>query len=324
MDTKERLEQLAHGYQNSAILLTALHEGLIEAIGRETHLPAELAARLELDERAVDILLHALAAAGVLDRDDEGRFSLPPGNAAVLLRDGADSQARIFAHHYDLMRRWVKLDTTLHCGEPVPRETSTRKHRNYICGMRDVSRKSSREVAGNIDMSGARRLLDVGGGPATASLTLAAAHPDLACVVFDLPETVAIAREVIAASGLAERVTAVEGDYFVDDFGEGFDVVYISNIIHSIGAEAIALIYRKAHAALVPGGRIMVKDFFLDDDRCSPVFGARFAVNMLVASEEGRAYTRAETIAALENVGFCDFEVVDVAKHSQVIIGCKA
>ncbi|MBU0741155.1 methyltransferase domain-containing protein [bacterium] len=324
MDTKERLEQLAHGYQNSVILLTALQEGLIEAIGRDAHRPAELAARLELDGRAVDIVLHALAAAGVLDRDVDGRFSLPPDNAEVLLPDGADSQARIFAHHYDLMRRWVKLDTTLRTGEPVPREQTARKHRNYICGMQDVSRKSSRDVADSIDMSGARRLLDVGGGPATASLTLAAAYPELECVVFDLPETVAIAREVIVASGLADRVSAVEGDYFADDFGEGFDVVYVSNIVHSIGAEAIATIYRKAHPALVPGGRIMVKDFFLDDDRCSPSFGARFAVNMLVATQQGRAYTRSETIEALGDAGFDDFEVVDVAKHSQVIIGHKS
>ena len=323
MDTKDRLEQLAQGYQNSVILLTALHEGLFEAIGRDAHRPGELAARLELDVRAVDILLHALAAAGVLARNGDGRFSLPPDNADVLLRDGADSQAMIFAHHYDMMRRWVKLDSTLHSGEPVPREPSSRKHRDYICGMQDVSRKTSREVAGRIDMGGVRRLLDVGGGPATASLTLAAAHPQLECVVFDLPETAAIAREVIATTDLADRVSVVEGDYFSDDFGEGFDVVYISNIIHSTGAGAVAMICRKAHAALVTGGRIMVKDFFLDDDRCNPDFGARFAVNMLVATREGRSYTRSETIQAMRDVGFDDFEVVDVAKHSQVIIGRK-
>ena len=104
--------------------------------------------------------------------------------------------------------------------------------------------------------------------------------------------------------------------------GEGFDVVYVSNIIHSIGADAIAMIYRKSAAALNPGGRIMVKDFFLDDDRCGPAWGARFAVNMLVATEEGRAYTRAETIQALEDAGFTDFSIVDVAKHSQIIVGC--
>lgn len=324
MDTKSRLEQLAHGYQDSVILLTALQAGIFEEFDGTSRRPEELSARLGLDARATDILLHALAAAGVLECDGEGRFSLPDGLAAVLRRDGAESQARIFAHHYHLMRRWIRLEETLRSGEPVPREPSPRKHRDYICGMRDVSRKSSREAVDRIDLGGARRLLDLGGGPATASLTFAAAHPDLECVVFDLPETVAIAREVIEARDLAARVSAVEGDYFVDDFGEGFDVVYISNIIHSLGDEAIALIYRKAHAALVPGGRVMVKDFFLDDDRCSPRFAARFAVNMLVGTEGGRSYTRSETTDALSAVGFADFEVVDVAVHSQVIIGHKA
>ncbi len=324
MDAKERLETLAHGYQNAAILLTALQTGLIEALGREAHRPAELAARLELDGRAVDILLHALAAAGVLARDETGRFGLPPDNAALLLRDGENSQSHIFAHHFHLMKRWVRLEETLRTGRPVPRVPSARKHRDYICGMRDISRGSSREVVERVDLGDARRLLDLGGGPATSALTFAAAHPDLECVVFDLPETVAIAREVIAATDLGDRVRAVEGDYFVDDFGEGFDVVYVSNIIHSLGDEAIALIYRKAHAALVPGGRILVKDFFLDDDRCAPPFAARFAVNMLVGSEQGRSYTRAETVAALGAAGFAEFEIVDVAVHSQVIVGRKS
>jgi len=321
MEIKKRLERLAHGYQDSVILLTALREGLLEAIGGDARRPAELAAELDLDERAVDIVLHALAAAGVLDRDAEGQFSLPPEAAAVLLRDGADSQARIFAHHYHLMQRWVKLDVPLRTGAPVPREPTPRTHRDYICGMRDVSRRSSRDVARLVDLAGARRLLDVGGGPATASLTFAAAHPDLACVVFDLPETAAIAREMIADAGLGDRVAAVEGDYFVDDLGTGFDVVYVSNIIHSLGPADVAMLCRKSHAALEPGGRLLMKDFFLDDDRCGPAFCARFSVNMLVGTEAGRSYTRTEMIGMMEDAGFGSFEIVDVAAHSQVIVG---
>lgn len=323
MDAKARLEEIAHGYMNSAILLTALHEGLFEALGDAARSPEDLAAELGHDLRAVDLILHALAAAGVLSCDAEGRFALPPEHAAVLLRNGAETQASIFAHHFDLMRRWVRMDQVLKTGEPVPREPSARKHRNYICGMRDVSKRSSRDVSAGVDLSGVRRLLDVGGGPATASLTFAAAYPGLECVVFDLPETVAIAREVIAASGLGDRVTAIEGDYFVDDFGAGFDVVYVSNIIHSLGADTIALICRKAHAALDPGGRLMLKDFFLDDDRCAPAHSARFAVNMLVATREGRSYTRTETMETMRAAGFSGFEVVDVAQHSQVIIGTR-
>ncbi len=322
MDAKSRLEDIAHGYMNASILLTALHEGVFEALGETPRAPRELAAELERDPRALDLMLHALAAAGVLEKRDDG-FVLPAEHAAILRRDGDETQASIFAHHFDLMRRWARMDHVLHTGEPVPREQTARKHRHYICGMREVSKRSSRDVSTGVDLSGVRRLLDVGGGPATASLTFAAAHPELECVVFDLPETVAIAREVIADSGLGDRVSTVEGDYFEDDFGEGFDVVYVSNIIHSLGPDAVAMIYRKAYAALEPGGRLMVKDFFLDDDRTSPAFAARFAVNMLVATEDGRTYTRAETMEAMRAVGFSGFDVIDVAQNSQVIIGTK-
>ena len=57
---------------------------------------------------------------------------------------------------------------------------------DFICGMENVSRKTSREVVEKIDLSQARKLLDLGGGPGTAALTFAQANPELEAVVFDL------------------------------------------------------------------------------------------------------------------------------------------
>ncbi len=321
MDWNEHLDSLATGYRHAAILLAASQTGLFDALGDAWREPAEVAGELGLDERALDVVMHALVGAGVLlQRDDE--FSTVPEARPLLRRDSSETMASMLGHHLSLMKRWSTLEDILRTGQAAPRgERTERDMRNFICGMENISRRSSLEVAGRIDLSGARLLLDLGGGPGTAALTFARANPDLHCVVFDLPGPVGIAREQIAASGLDDRVTVREGDFFADDLGEGYDVIYVSNIIHSLGNDETRALLRKCRRALLTGGRVMIKDFYLEDSRSEPAWGALFSVNMLVSTEAGKSYPRAEIMALLAETGFGDFEIVDVARNSQVISG---
>ncbi|MBK7703568.1 MAG: methyltransferase [bacterium] len=326
MEARDKLDRIAAGYQDAFIMLTSLRLGVFDALAGGTRTPAALAAELGLDARALDTVLHALAAIGILVKDGEG-FRLDPDCGLLLTNDSPATMASIYRHHDRLSRRWIRLEETLRTGEPVPRGAGAREpreHHDYICGMENISRRSSRDVAAAIDFSTARRLLDVGGGPGTASLVFAAANPALHCVVFDLPETTAIARGQIAASGLADRVTAVDGDFHVDGFGAGFDVVYVSNIIHMLTPDDTAMIARKAHAALVPGGRLMFKDFYLDDTRTAPAHAARFSVNMLVGTAGGKSYTLSEAKAIMAAAGFGDFTEAPVGGRSLVVVGTRS
>lgn len=323
MEPRVRLDALVHGYQNAFILLTANHLGLFRALRNGPRAAADLAAELRVDARALELMLLALAAEAVLVRSPDG-FALAPDCAPLLLPDGAQSQSAIYEHHFHLIARWAHLPGVMRTGRPAPRERETRhpdELRAFICGMADVSRASSEEVAAKVDFAPFRRLLDLGGGPGTAALTFARRYPQLACDVYDLPEVVAIAREEIARAGLAARVGTVAGDYFTDELGEGYDCVYVSNIIHSLGTDQIVALFAKARRALVRGGALMVKDFYLDDSRTRPASAARFAVNMLVGTEAGRSYTWTETKRLLAESGFGEIRAVEVATASGVLVG---
>lgn len=323
MDPRTRLDALAHGYQNAFILLTANHLGVFRALRSGPRDAAGLAAELQVDARALELVLLALAAEAVLQRTPDG-FGLAPDFAPLLLPDGATSLVAIYEHHFHLTARWAHLAEVVRTGRPAPRPADGRgaaELRAFICGMADISRASSEEVAAKLDFSPFRRLLDVGGGPGTAALTFARLHPQLTCDVYDLPEVVAIAREEIARAGLAARVGTVAGDYFTDDLGEGYDCLYVSNIIHSLGPDGIVALFAKARRALVPGGTLMVKDFYLDDSRTRPASAARFAVNMLVGTEAGRSYTLTETGRRLADAGFGAIRAIDVATTSGVLLG---
>ena len=109
------------------------------------------------------------------------------------------------------------------------------------------------------------------------------------------------------------------GDFHTDDYGQDFDVVYISNIIHMLSPDQTRQLLTKAGQALVSGGRVLVKDFFLDDTRTAPAWTAQFSVNMLVSTKGGKSYTLTEMSALLEQTGFGGLETVPIPRNSLLI-----
>ena len=322
MDEKMRLNELAQGFRHSAILLTACDLGIFAELGHERLEAQELARRLGLDARALEIVLLALAADEILTLE-AGRFAIAPGYAPLLLPNSPQTMINILNHNFHIMLHWVRLAETLRTGQPIPRQESAnpeRAMRAFICGMADISRASSLDVAEKFDLSPYRRMLDLGGGPATHSITFARKNPDLTSVVFDLEGPLTIAREEIEKAGLADRITTQAGDLYTDDYGEGFDLVYVSNIIHMMGPEETALLARKSRQALVPGGTLVIKEFFLDNDRIHPPEAALFSVNMLVNTEAGKSYTVSETKEILTEAGFGQFREIPVAMASRLLI----
>lgn len=327
MDPRHHIESVAHGYQMAAILLGALRAGLFEGLAHAPRTAAELAEDCRLDARATETVLLALAAHGFLARDGD-RFALAPGYGDFLTRVGSHSMVSILRHNANLLPRWLRLEETLRTGRPVdlprPTEDGESGLRDFICGMADISRASSHAVINALGLARGersyRRMLDLGGGPATAAIAFAQALPELEAVVFDLPAVVEIAREQIADAGLENRITTRAGDLHTDGLGERFDLVYISNIIHMLAPGETGGLFGKVRAALEPGGTVIVKDFLLDDDRMTPVFGAVFSVNMLLGTPGGKSYTLSETRDLLRAAGFGDFETLEVATHSRLLV----
>ena len=321
MDWREKIEGIYTGYQDAAVLLAAVKSGLIEALADGWRTDTEAAAAANLDPRAVGVTLRALLATGIVEHRD-GRFALAEGARPYLLRGGSDEIVSIMNHHLAIARGWMNLTHTLRTGEPTGgQERDEDEMRDFILGMENVSRRSSGEVADRLELGGPARLLDLGGGPGTAAITFARRFPDLECVVFDLPGPISIAREQIDRHGMQDRVAAVAGDFLTDELPTGFDFVYVSNIIHMLGPEATGALFGKSRRALRPGGRILVKDFYLDDSLTEPAGAARFSVNMLVNTEAGKSYSRSEVLQLLQQAGFSDFEVIDVARFSQILAG---
>jgi cyclopropane fatty-acyl-phospholipid synthase-like methyltransferase len=169
-----------------------------------------------------------------------------------------------------------------------------------------------RAIVPMLDLSGCKKLLDLAGGPGTYAVLMAQANPGLSCVVLDLPPVARVANELIAQAGMAERVRTLPGDYHTTAFPGGMDVVTIFGALHQESPKSIRDILRRAHAALVPGGRIFILDLMTDATHTQPVFSALFAVNMALTTENGWVFSDAEISGWLREAGFENCSVAPV------------
>lgn len=321
----EEITAVGSQFMESRILLTAVRLNLFGILGRGVSDAVEVARAAGADPRACAMLLDTLCAMGFVAKED-GRYRVHPGREEYLVPGGSHYVGDILGHHERLWHRWSKLTEVVTSGKPAPRQAAAStgedeaSRRDFILGMANIGAQGARELVRALDPRGPMTLLDVGGGPGTYALQFAEHNPELNAVVFDLPEVVPIAEEQIAARGLGERVRAVGGDYLQDKLPVGNQLVLLSNIIHSLGPDDVRALFARVHESLVPGGRLILKDFFVGADRTGPLWPAVFSINMLVGTEDGRSYSEEEVLGWLGDAGLTPGARLTVARHSTVLV----
>ena len=170
--------------------------------------------------------------------------------------------------------------------------------------MHSRGRQSAGEVVRLMDLDGVARVLDVGGGSGVYAMAFARAGRGISAVVFDLPNVIPLTRMYIAQEGLSAEVTTAVGRLPRGAARHGFDLVFMSAVIHSNASDDNRLLFQKAAQALNPGGRLVVQDFLMTEERDGPLMPALFALNMLVGTPEGDTYTESEVRTWMTEAGF--------------------
>ena len=315
--TAPEILHLSGMYWGSAALQTGVKLDLFTALADGPKTLAELATLRSCDARALDMLVTALTAMGFMARQGESVCATPEA-LQFLSRTSPAFLGFIIQHHHALMPAWAELDKAVRTGGPSravsPVDTESEQEReDFLMGMFNVAVHQAGAVAGAVDLSGRKRLLDLGGGPGTYAVYFCRANPQLSAVVFDKPTTQPFAEKIISQFGLEDRVSFAGGDFVQGNTPSGFDVVWLSQILHGCdGPEEAAAVVAKAAKALEPGGRILIQEFTLHNNRKGPLHPALFGLNMLVGTPRGQAYTEGELSAMLRAAGAGDIRKVAV------------
>jgi 2-polyprenyl-3-methyl-5-hydroxy-6-metoxy-1,4-benzoquinol methylase len=298
------------------IVLTANHYRIFDRCEGAGRSAVALAKELRTDGRATELLLNSLVSTGLLNKKN-GRYANSPLASRYLVKGKRGYQGDILEHYNILWDNWSGLDTVLKTGKPFRK---AHDHDSFILGMHNIASLKEKDVMKSLELAGVGRLLDLGGGPGTYSMAFARKKIDV--TLLDFPDTLRISKKLIRQAGLERKIRLLPGDFMKDDWEGGYDLIFISQIFHSYTGEECLRLLRKSRAALNPGGRVVVQEFYLDESRTKPPVGAIFAINMLVNTPGGRTYTPTEMAAWMKKAGFIRTEK-KLLNDTVLLIGVK-
>ncbi|PKN18913.1 MAG: hypothetical protein CVU71_08975 [Deltaproteobacteria bacterium HGW-Deltaproteobacteria-6] len=320
----EDILKLARQFMESRILLTAAELNLFTLLDKAPSTAENLAGLLPADLRGLTILLDALSAMGLIIKEPGDVYWTSPDVAACLSDSSPHSVLPMIHHANHLWESWSGLTAKVRGPEPAESPAANDRKademRAFIGAMHVIGAKLAEKIVTAAKPGDARNLIDVGGASGTYTIAFLAASPNMKATLFDRPPVIPIARERLAQAGMANRVNFVAGDFYVDVLPGGHDLAMLSAIIHQNSPAQNVELFRKVLHALVPGGRLIVRDHVMEPDRIKPEAGAVFAVNMLVNTPGGSTYTFDEIKAWLTEAGFTNVQLIQTGRQMDGLV----
>jgi SAM-dependent methyltransferase len=314
-------------YQLTAALKAAIELDLFSVIGDQRLTAADLAERCTGSERGVRILCDYLVTTGFLDKEG-GAYGLTDVSAAFLRRESPQYMGSIAGflastHLRDLFSR--PADAVRRGGTVFEQGSVSPDHPMWVDFARAMApmmglpaQLMADELKGRLPAK--PKVLDIAAGHGVFGVTIGQRFPEADVVAVDWKNVLAVAEENARRAGLNGRFRSLPGSAFETPFGEGFDVVLITNFLHHFDHPTNVALLKKVAAALKPGGIALSLEFVPNEDRVSPPIPARFSFVMLNSTPAGDAYTVRELTAMHREAGFRQIEVKALPPTPQSLV----
>ncbi len=303
--TSEQITRTASLFERSQVLLLANDAGIFDLLRKPVSVEA-IATDKGWDTRGTGLFLDTLVALGYVDRKAD-RYENTAITTRHLCCDSPEPLTAFLRHTGHCKRRWDRLEESLQSGHGIRvghHIAGTAEFIDYVDAMEELGNLTVGEVLEAVDFSGYRSMLDLGCGAGQCTRAFLGANPVLAATLFDLQSVLDVTEARIASTQLADRCTFLSGDCVSDAMGDGYDLIWVSNLFHGLSAVESAQVFRKCFDALEPGGTLMVKDFIVDEDRQGPAFSLLFGLHMFLHTGGGNTYSVDEFEAWAGDAGF--------------------
>ncbi len=261
------------GFVYTKTLTAAVDLGIIARLAESPATEADLAQAAGLEAPAMARLLAAAASLDLVEPLSDGRWTLGQRGAALARNRGALAMIEHHKLFYDdladpvamlrhgrgggkLAAFWSYAGAA---GRGDPAAADDPATSAYSALMAASQPMVAEQVLQAFDFRPCKALLDVGGGHGAFLAEVAAAHPALQLALFDLPPVAEGAKAVLAARGLS-RITCHGGSFRDQPLPGGFDLISLVRILHDHDDSVVAALLARAHAALSPGGRLLIAE----------------------------------------------------------------
>jgi hypothetical protein len=331
--TPDRIMALGFGFWGAKTLLSGVELGIFSELATGALDGETLRERLGLHPRSARDFFDALVALGMLERRD-GRYTNTPETDQFLDRAKPSYVGGILEMaNARLYPFWGSLTAGLRSGEPQNEAKSggdlfaaiyadPSLLRQFVLAMSGLSMGAAIAVAQKIPWGTYRTFVDIGTAQGNVPVQVAKAHPHLTGGGFDLPALRAIFEEYVASAGLTERERFYAGDFFADPLPSA-DVLILGHILYDWDVAKKRTLLAKAHAALPEGGRLVIYDILIDDERRQNAFSLLASLNMLIETRGGCGYTGADCRAWMREIGFREAYVEPLVGPESMVVGIK-
>ncbi|MDH3682274.1 MAG: acetylserotonin O-methyltransferase [Acidimicrobiia bacterium] len=303
-----RLQRLARAYTESAVFYAAIDLELFTHVANGAGTVTELAPAMGTSELNAERLVAVCLALELLRRDGDRLINAP--DCEKFLVKGSDRYAGPWM---EFTRPEVPswFDLTAKLTDPTPPRTlglyeglTVERARRYHEATYSIGMGAGRRFCRQVDLTGRRRLLDLGGGSGAYSINAVQAYPGLEAIVFDLPPVTVVTAEYLEANGVADRVSTVGGDFIADPLPTGCDVAVMASNLPIYDADNIQKVVSKTFAALEPGGEMHLVGEMLAPDGVGPLDAALWGMAEIHYGSGGRAHSITECLGYFERAGF--------------------
>ncbi len=317
----QKIDQL----EEANVLLSALELKIFSILEKKLLSGHAIAKKAGSQPWETEVLLNALVAMGALSKKNR-LFKNTPETYKHLCSASPHFKKGIIRLRQQNRDEWSGLLKTLKNGrDPSPHEgDDDPEFRGFFThAMHERSELYSGKVAEFVTRKPVGRLIDLGGGPGSYSAAILNKDKKATATLFDRKATLEVAKEILSPAKVFSRFEFLEGDLFQTEFGDNFDTIFFSNILHIYNPKENKTLFKKIHRALVRGGRFILVDLFLRENMTAPYDAALFSLTMLMFTATGKTYTFKETEALLKATGFVSFKRFPLTEGTSLIEAVK-
>ena len=326
--TPELFFETITAFQRSAAMKSAVELDLFTKIAEGNKTAQAIGGACGASERGVRILCDSMTVMGFLTKENN-QYDLNDVSAAFLDRKSPAyvGDAVYFLMSPTQMQGFDDLTNVVRGGgSTITQEGSLDPESpmwvKFARGMTGMMMPSAQIMAENLGFDTNRNLkvLDIAAGHGIFGITIAQKYPNAEIYAVDWANVLEVATENAEKFGVSDRHHTIAGSAFDVEYGDGYDVILLTNFLHHFDKQTCEDLLRKIHPALAEGGKVLTLEFVPNDDRVSPSMEAMFSLVMLAATPAGDAYTFAELKEMFENAGFSRNEHIPLAPMPQHLI----
>jgi ubiquinone/menaquinone biosynthesis C-methylase UbiE len=308
-----RLQNLSRSFINSASFFAAIDLELFTAIHNGQNTIAAFASHRGMTETNAERLMTMCATAGLIEWQEDHYVNAEDVERFLVKGEKSYAGPWLTFTRGD-WDKWGELAERLSNPEPPTvigsyEYMSVEAARRYHEATASVGFGSGRRFVKHVDLTGKKKILDIGGGSGAYSITAVQNHPHLSAIVLDLPPVVEITKEFIEKHDVIDKVGTIAGDFTQTEFPNDCDVAIMASNLPQYSRDIIQQVVRKTFDALLPSGEMHLIGEMLDDDRRGPLDAAVWGLYEVMSNSTGITHSRSDCVGYFESAGFVDVTV---------------